>query len=145
VSPSSNLGLGGPPRYWTGGRLPPRRTRDRIHSETSSSYHPTAIGPSRTRFGKSPSRSKRQIWTAEYPVRRTTSDLRMILRCSGSPFPRIFLFRFTRGRSDSRCCIGAKSDRGHSYVPCISIHHDFSFTLVSSSCWSRVRSPAQNR
>jgi len=76
----SNLGLVGPPRYWTGGRLPPWRTRDRIHSSTSSSNQPTAMGPIWTRRGNSPWPSSLQIWTGEYPVRRLTSAFLSSLR-----------------------------------------------------------------
>jgi hypothetical protein len=80
----SNLGLVGPPRYWTGSRLPPWRTRERIQSSTSSSNQPTAMGPIWTRRGNRPRPSSRQIWTGEYPVRRLTSAFLSSLRSATS-------------------------------------------------------------
>src|SRR3984893_5031104 len=50
-------------------------------SSTSSSYQPTAIGPSLTRAGKFPACSSRQVCEGLKPVRFCTSGFRMIFRC----------------------------------------------------------------
>src|SRR5205085_7391553 len=106
--------LVGPPRYWTGGRLPPWRTRDWIQSRTSDSNQPIAIGLNWTRRGNAPPRSRRQIWTPEYPVNRSTSGFRIIRGARASPARNArrevevvppMSFRFIGIHFDSQNCI----------------------------------------
>ena len=54
------------------------RGRDSIHCWTSDSIQPVAFGPRRSRFGKSPRRSRRQSVVRDSPVASITAFARMI-------------------------------------------------------------------